>query len=130
MIAFEDVQHAISDHHTVLVSTLPRSDQQCVISGTLSPQEEEARLNASLSKGRPSERIVVYGRNAQDKTPEKKCKQLSGLGFTHVLLYPGGMFEWTLLQDIYGMSNFPTTRACADPLVFKGAPSGLLRLTA
>ena len=38
----------------------------------------------------------------------KKYDQLIGLGFVNVFIYPGGLFEWLLLQDIYGYDNFPT----------------------
>jgi len=36
------------------------------------------------------------------------------------LVYPGGLFEWLLLQDIYGEDNFPTTKKEMDILRFKG----------
>jgi hypothetical protein len=36
----------------------------------------------------------------------------------------GGIFEWLLLQDIYGKELFPTTKKEADLLKFK-APSVL-----
>ena len=33
--------------------------------------------------------------------------------------YPGGVFEWLLLQDIYGNDNFPTTKKELDILKYK-----------
>ena len=53
-----------------------------------------------------------------DKT-YKKYEQLVGLGFTNVYIYVGGMFEWLLLQDIYGQDLFPTTSKELDILKYK-----------
>jgi len=44
------------------------------------------------------------------------------LGFTNVYVYPGGIFEWLLLQDIYGENEFPTTKIEIDILKFKPTP--------
>ena len=49
-----------------------------------------------------------------------KYTQLLNLGFTNVYIYPGGLFEWLCLQDIYGFENFPTTKKELDILRFKG----------
>ena len=38
----------------------------------------------------------------------------------NVYIYPGGLFEWLLLQDIYGSEDFPTTIVERDHLKFKG----------
>jgi hypothetical protein len=64
--------------------------------------------------------IIVYGRNANDDTVEKKYRQLISLGFIEVYMYMGGMFEWMLLQDIYGKDEFQTTAKVLDILKFKG----------
>ena len=63
--------------------------------------------------------MIVYGKNAQDDTVDKKYKQLVTLGIDHVYLYSGGLFEWVLLQDIYGSALFPTTRVPVDILKYK-----------
>jgi hypothetical protein len=41
------------------------------------------------------------------------------MGFVNVYLYPGGLFEWLLLQDIYGDDEFPTTIKELDILKYK-----------
>ena len=41
------------------------------------------------------------------------------LGLTEVYVYPGGLFEWLLLQDIYGDDSFPTTKKELDILKYK-----------
>jgi hypothetical protein len=35
-------------------------------------------------------------------------------------VYIGGLFEWLLLQDIYGDEEFPTTAKIIDILKYKG----------
>ena len=49
----------------------------------------------------------------------EKYSQLSSLGFYNVYIYPGGLFEWLLLQDVYGVDDFPTTKKELDILRFK-----------
>ena len=63
--------------------------------------------------------IIVYGRNTNDETIYKKYQQLTQLGFAHVYLFMGGLFEWLLLQDIYGSDMFPTTSPQLDLLKYK-----------
>jgi hypothetical protein len=64
-------------------------------------------------------KIIVYGKNSCDSTAEKKYDQLIKLGFVNVYLYNGGLFEWLLLQDIYGKDEFPTTTNILDILKYK-----------
>jgi hypothetical protein len=128
-VTYEEVQRAQRDRAALVVSTLLASEQGCLVLGTLAPAMEEQRLNACLKQGEARRSVVVYGRNALDPAPEKKCRQLMGLGFTNVRLYAGGLFEWALLQDIYGTDMFGTTSPCADPLRFKDGETGPLRLT-
>jgi len=49
---------------------------------------------------------------------------LTSLGFYNVYIYIGGIFEWLLLQDIYGEKEFPTTNKELDLLKYK--PSSLI----
>jgi len=77
-------------------------------------------MNTMLSEPKGKDReIIVYGKNANDDAVHKKYQQLMGLGFKNVRVYPGGMFEWLLLQDIYGTTSFPTTSRELDILKFK-----------
>jgi hypothetical protein len=64
--------------------------------------------------------IILYGKNATDVSPEKKYKQFQSLGFSHIYIYAGGLFEWMLLQDIYGDDEFPTTSKVLDILKYSG----------
>jgi len=102
----------------LLMNTLPLSEQNCLISNTLTPQKEEALMNRYLN-GNKNIRIIIYGRNSNDETIYKKYGQLTNLGFTNVYLYLGGLFEWLMLQDIYGFDDFPTTTRQLDILKYK-----------
>jgi hypothetical protein len=74
--------------------------------------------------------ILIYGKHACDLTPDTKYSQLTDLGFTQVYVYNGGLFEWLILQDIYG-NEFTTTSKIRDILQYR--PKSIIktrRLTA
>ena len=52
----------------------------------------------------------------------KKYKQLISLGFSRVFIYSGGLFEWVLLQELYGENEFPTTGKVKDFLKYRVRP--------
>jgi len=120
-ITFEDLQYAITKPNDfIIINTLPVSDQGCLIKNTTSYQTEEETINGFLNQyDFTSHTFIVYGRNSNDSTIETKYSQLSNLGFTSVFIYNGGMFEWLLLQDIYGDTEFPTTKKELDILKYK-----------
>ena len=66
--------------------------------------------------------IIVYDKNANAPNLMKKYDQLLGLGFVNVYIYPGGLFEWLCLQDIYGKTNFPTIGEELDILKYRPPP--------
>jgi len=70
--------------------------------------------------------IIIYGKNANDNKSLEKYKQLISLGFVNVYIYCGGLFEWLLLQDIYGEDEFPTTKKELDIIKYK--PSKLFNV--
>ena len=132
MINFEDVQSIIgvsggsksrSYDQFLLISTLDASKQEHLIKNTISAQEEEAKINEIISgKNDDAEDIilVVYGKHATDEK---------------VLVYPGGVFEWLMLQDIYGSELFPTnknntitnnTNKCLDTDLLEYRPPSIL----
>jgi len=119
-ITFEDLQSAICDKEkTLIINTLDANMQSCLIAGTLNIETEVEVLNALMKKN-TEVRIIVYGMNSTDNTPQKKYEQLMKLGFYNVFIYRSGLFEWLLLQDIYGAELFPTTAAKVDLLKYKG----------
>ena len=73
-----------------------------------------------LIKSNQNVNIIVYDENANAPNLMKKYDQLIGLGFINVFIYPGGLFEWLLLQDVYGKEDFPTTSNELDILKYKG----------
>jgi len=117
-INFEDMQIAIKKEY-VIINTLYDTNQNCLIKNTISPTEEVSLLNTLLKNDKESY-IVIYGENSADVSPCKKYKQLMDLGFVNIHVYGGGLFEWLLLQDIYGVDEFPTNITEIDILKYKG----------
>lgn len=120
-IGFEDVKYVI-EHSAqyLLINTLPASEQICLIKNTLPCAVEETAINEKITQMQMKKCVIVlYGRNSADITVETKYKQLSSLGFSNVYIYGGGLFEWLLLQDIYGFMEFPTTGKELDILKFR-----------
>lgn len=119
-INFEDMQTVCKNHESyILMNTLPDTEQNCLIFNTITPQQEETLMNNFLQNGRKNVKIIIYGRNCNDETANKKYEQLLKLGFRNVYIYVGGIFEWLLLQDIYGNNEFPTTSKQLDILKYK-----------
>ena len=118
-INFEDMQNFIKDASVIIINTLPSNKQVCLISNTILASEETKILNDELNKNY-DRIIVVYGMNSSDEVIVSKYNQLIKLGFHNVYVYPGGLFEWLLLQDIYGTESFPTTKKELDILQYKG----------
>jgi hypothetical protein len=121
-VTFEDVQTIIKNKERfLLINTLPLDQQNCLIYNTVNYDMEEKMINDLLGQYNFKDKsIIVYGKNANDDTVEKKYRQLISIGFVEVYIYLGGMFEWMLLQDIYGRDEFPTTSKVLDILKYKG----------
>jgi hypothetical protein len=118
-INFEDMQQAIKNSNmNLIINTLPSTEQHCLIRNTICESEEESIINQYLSSNKYIP-ILVYGKNAEDKSVALKCQQLQTLGFTQIYYYSAGLFEWLLLQDIYGKELFPTNGVEPDLLKYK-----------
>jgi hypothetical protein len=91
----------------ILINTLSLSKQDCLIKGTIKAFIEEEYINKLLKTNKNKE-IIVYGIHHTDLTVITKYNQLKKLGFKNVHIYFGGMFEWLLLQDVFGVTNFQT----------------------
>lgn len=120
-LSFEDVQHIIKNPiDYIIINTLPTTKQHCLIKNTIPYQTEENTINDYINNyDFESKTFVIYGENANDEKIETKYSQLKSLGFTKLYLYRGGMFEWLLLQDIYGADEFPTTSRLLDILQYR-----------
>jgi hypothetical protein len=103
-------------------------DQECLIRGTVPYQNEEIVINRCIEK-KHTNPIVLYGRHSCDESVETKCRQLHRLGFDIVYIYTGGLFEWLLLQDVYGAADFPTTGVCKDLLKYRPHQSFVPKLS-
>jgi hypothetical protein len=118
-INYEDMQTIIKNPEVYfIINTLPLSEQLCLIVNTTLANEEEMIINKFMKENKGI-RIIVYGKNCNDENVNKKYQQLLSLGFYNIFVYFGGMFEWLLLQDIYGKDLFPTTKKELDLLKYK-----------
>tara|TARA_Y100000816_G_scaffold165676_1_gene118711 strand:- start:21 stop:422 length:402 start_codon:yes stop_codon:yes gene_type:complete len=118
---FESVQNIINNNNTkgafIIISTLDINKQECLIKNTVDPYREVELLNL---KENSNINILIYGENCSDSKVINKYNQLYKLGFVNLYVYIGGLFEWLLLQDIYGEDEFPTTNKIIDILNYKG----------
>ena len=129
-INYEDVQHACKfslknktdqdNYKYIIINTMDKNWQSCLIQNTIAIQEEEEIINSILNdKVTKSITIIIYGTNSNDESIYSKYDQLVKLGIKNVFIYMGGMFEWLLLQDIYGRDLFPTTSRELDIIKYK-----------
>ena len=121
-INFEDVQIAYKNPEIyLLINTLSELEQDCLILNTILASKEETIINHHMYSSKRI-RIIIYGRNSNDENIYKKYDQLVKLGFSNVFIYTGGLFEWLILQDVYGYDEFPTTIKQLDFLKYKAQP--------
>ena len=119
-INYEDVQYILKNPEGhLLINTLSDTEQNCLIINTINIKNEEKVINSCINNGRKDIKIIIYGKNCNDEKIFNKYKQLISLGFYNVYIYVGGMFEWLMLQDIYGDQEFKTTTNEPDILKFK-----------
>lgn len=111
-IGFEDIKNIIkSGDKYVLINTLTSDNQELLISNTLSISEEESIINEIISNYKvPDKPVIIYGKNCCDLSVNKKFDQLIDLGLKDVYIYYGGLFEWLLLNEIYGNDEFPLNK--------------------
>lgn len=108
MVNFE----AIQSLQGILINTMSVHEQEVVIQGTVPLHLEIPTVENAIQTKTP---IYIYGKHSNDMTIYKKYEQLKKLG-GNPMLYTGGLFEWMLLQEIYGDSNFPTTGHVPKPV--------------
>jgi len=126
-INYEDIQYITKNRDgVILINVLNTSQQDCLIPTTIGINTEIEVINNCIKTNRKDIKIIIYGRNCNDEKTYEKYAQLVSLGFYNVYVYPGGLFEWLMLQDIYGAEEFPTTKKELDILKFK--PTKLLNV--
>lgn len=121
-ISFEDMKFCILNK-VLIISVINSVDEECLIKGTTKSYNEEFIINDFYNKGKLNEMCIIYGYNSNDMNVAKKYKQLLEMGFKNVHIYTGGLFEWLLLQDIYGEKNFETTSYEINHLKYKPVSS-------
>lgn len=118
-INYQDIQFILKNREKyLLINTLRENEQDCLLPNTLNIHKEIDIINQLIKKGNKEVNIVIYGKNCNDETIITKYNQLISLGFYNVFVYIGGLFEWLLLQDIFGEIDFPTTKKEIDILKF------------
>ena len=116
---FEDIQQIIkTPENYILINTLDKDLQECLIPNTINVNNEEIIINNLLSNDK-TKNIIIYGKNVNDPSIYERYEQLIKLGFNNLYIYPGGMFEWLCLQDIYSDDLFPTNKKEMDILKYK-----------
>ena len=117
-VSYEDVQDIIKSKKCVLINTLSADEQSCLIQNTL-PVDGEVQFMNKIIDTFNYDKIYIYGKNYMDISTNKKYEQLLSLGLKNVYIYGGGLFEWLLMQDIYGDECFPTTSKELDILKYR-----------
>ena len=119
-INYEDIQYSIKNNEQhILINTLDITEQDCLIINTITINKEEKLINTLIHNNNKNVKIIIYGKNCNDDKIYNKYNQLISLGFHNVYIYVGGLFEWLMLQDIYGDKEFVTTKKEFDILKFK-----------
>ncbi len=118
LINFEIIIDTIKNRDGLIISTLDINNQKCLIKPTVPCDKETDLLNSYLVKNK-NIKIIIYGKNGSDITIINKYLQLINLGFTNVHIYTGGIFEWLLLQEVYGNDDFSLTSNELDILKYK-----------
>ena len=116
LINFECMQQQINSKNILIINTLSEDKQHCLIINTIHAKEEVKQVEKGLKDNLS---CVIYGMHYYDTTLVRKYQQLKNLGAEEIFVYGGGMFEWLLLQDIYGNEEFPTTGRELDILKYK-----------
>lgn len=119
-ISFYDMQTIITNNSNnyIIINTLQENEQQCLITNTLTANMELQLFNNNIHNFL-DKNIIIYGKNCNSNKIYDKYQQIKKMGFLNVYLYLGGLFEWLLLQDIYGHDEFPTTTKELDILKYK-----------
>jgi rhodanese-related sulfurtransferase len=127
-INYEDIQYIVKCNNNtyVMINTLNDKEQHCLIPKTININDEEAIINKLIKTCNKNIKLIIYGKNCNDDKLQAKYNQLTSLGFYNVYVYPGGLFEWLMLQDIYGSEEFPTTKKELDILKYR--PNKLLNI--
>jgi len=122
-VNFENIQEYIKTNNSniILLNTITKEKQKHNILNTIEIESEETIINNLIKTDNKAKIIYIYGENCNDITVINKYIQLKKLGFNNIHIYLGGLFEWLLLQDIYGNEAFPIIKNIdnIDFLIYK-----------
>ena len=116
LIDFEKMQEFTKIKEHLFINTLKDDMQHCLIINTIHAKDEVKMVDDGLKNNKS---FIIYGMHYYDNSLLRKYQQLKNLGAEVVYVYGGGMFEWLMLQDIYGNEQFPTTSRELDILKYK-----------
>lgn len=110
-LSFEDMEWIINHYSrlsnkVIIIHTLDTNQEDVLIKHTTFASDENDKINSFL-KSNKDIHVCIYGKNAHDIKIHEKYNQLKDLGFVHVYIYIGGLFEWLLLQQLYGEDTYP-----------------------
>jgi rhodanese-related sulfurtransferase len=112
-VNFDDIIMISLKNNYILIHVMEKEDEDLLIKGTLSINEEIEKMNSLLSSEKMNVTIVIYGKNTDDVSKViGRYRQLNDMGFSNVYVYLGGLFEWLLLQEIYGNDEIKTNNIC------------------
>jgi hypothetical protein len=117
-VNFKYLRDASNSNDHCIINTMSMNYQTCLIHNTVDAKEEQTRINQYIDSSKKETKIIIYGLNNCDTSVYDKRKQLTDLGFTNVYIYVGGMFEWLLLQDVFGQDEVKTTSSELDILKY------------
>jgi hypothetical protein len=107
-VGFEDIKKVMNFKSHLIINTLNSQEQTVLIKGTVDINDEENMINEILSNYMvPDKPVIIYGKNCCDDSVETKFEQIQNLGIKEVYIYYGGLFEWLLLNELYGNEEFP-----------------------
>jgi len=108
IIGFEDIKYSIHKGNYYIINTLQSDQQKTLIKNTINSENEEELINQVLNDYKiPDKPFIIYGKNSCDDSVNTKYDQLIKLGFKDVYIYRGGLFEWLLLNEIFGNEEIP-----------------------
>ena len=109
----------LTKNNHILIHVMEKEDQDLLIKGTLLIDQEIEKMNSLLSSGKKDATIVIYGKNTDDVSKViGRYRQLCEMGFSNVHVYLGGLFEWLLLQEIYGNNEIQTNMVCKKNILY------------
>ena len=113
-----NLQSLIDNKNYIIINTLSENEQECLIKNTIVADKEVEIINNYIQNNK-NINIIIYGKNSHDEKIIEKYLQLKTIGFKNLHIYMGGLFEWLLLQQIYGDNEFKTSTKIFDVLSYK-----------